>query len=164
MSGELKDIRRRVAAVIREQLTADGWEVFHYHNVIGEGGKYIKVRTGPTTYDYDSEMFEIDNRTVIITAVVGSTTEGYDEEIEDILDDMIDELRVALYRTFCDGGDGQFLRSVVYPIAPTYLDIVGCSLASDTGAVVSGESGIANKPLVVQFTLNTPIRADIEGV
>jgi hypothetical protein len=164
MAGERKDIRLRLAALLRERLEGDGWEVFHYAvAAVPETGQYIIIRTGPTSYDFWSEQFEVDELTMILTCVTAPLTQALDGEIEDIHDDMIDEVRRQLYRAFCDGADGQFLRSAAYPTAPGYLHPAGCSLASDRGASVMQDSGTGQKMLATEFTINTPLFQDVEG-
>lgn len=165
MAGERKDIRRRVAAMLRDELTTDRWEVFHYGDVISEGQQYITVRTGSTSYEFLSANLTVESLRVIIAAVTAYRTEGVDSEIEDTHDDMIDAVRVVLLSAFGGNGDdaGQALVSTEYTEPPAYIDHrLGATLLSDEGAVMRQDSGTGQLSLVTQFVLEVPILTEVE--
>jgi hypothetical protein len=165
MPGERKDIRRRIAAVLRDELSDDGWEIFHYCLVIGEGQKYITIQTGATRYEFLDANFTAEILQVRVLAVTAYRTEGIESEIEDMHDDMIDEVRVALLSDLGNGDDsGQLLVSTDYPTPPSYLDyrIGGVTLVSDEGAVTRQESGTNQVSLVTEFVLEVPILTEVE--
>lgn len=165
-----KNLRRRVAAVLRDQLPE--WETLLDFDSISEGGKYFVVRTGSSTYDFNSmwgqtEQYAHINATVDIDVVVGHVTEGFDEEIEDRYDDALDEMEIALYRAFCvDGGtekSGHELISTDYPTRPDFLAPIGMTLERNSGVGTRLITGIAQKQAGTLFTLNVPVLQDIEG-
>jgi len=166
-----KNLRRRVAGVLKDQLPT--WESLLEFDAIAEGGKYFVVRTGSSTYNFDSawgqtEQYAHIDATVNIDVVVGHVTEGFDEEIEDRYDDALDEMEVALYRAFCldSAGleiSGHDLISTDYPTRPDYLAPGGMTLQSNTGIGMRMITGIAQKQAGTQFTLNVPVLQDIEG-
>ena len=148
------DIRKRVAALLADNVSSP-WQTYSYWK-IAEQSRYLCVRTGPATYDYDSEVLQDTERQFIIRAVIGPVTGGYDGEYDDWADAIIEEVRAAFA---CR--KSALLISTTYPTAPTYLQELGVSLQSDTGLTVGVHSGSANAQFLVDFTLVAPIMQDI---
>lgn len=158
----LKDVRRRVAAVIEDAVAASAmteWVVYPYV-IVAESGKYIFVRTGPTTYEFDSEQLQVEPaRQMVIRAVAFAITGGHDGEIDDEIDDIINVIRDAFA---CDPR-AEWLISTTYTTPPTYLSELGVSVGADTGPVARRITGSDNMQLTVDFTLTVPLRHIIGG-
>lgn len=161
---ERKDARRRLAAVLEDELS-DRWTVLHHDQKPVEGGYYVQIHTGAATIEQRSQQLFYSQVTFDIDVVTVPTTSGQPGEVADVMDDAIDEVEQALIRSFCsDKGNGEFLYvpgHATYDEPPDWLGEEAATLLSNQGDSVKEDGGGVMRA-ASRFQIRVPILREVE--
>jgi hypothetical protein len=147
----LTDLLKRVVACDKEAMTGvKGFTAARYFPYTADTLPYMSNRLGPKSMrESPEDSFEY-TRTILKRLVVAHTTEGFQGQTSDKLNDWLEAFE-DYYR------HNEMLTSATFTTEPEYLSPLGVTLANDDGLVFFSNNGIGVTQIGVEFRLQVPI-------
>lgn len=156
MAINMQELMDRVAALEIEALNSISVAVDAVDRFFYTQGSYpyFVNRLGTIAVDDDGEDLDVYVVEVRMRLIIGHLTEGYDGEIENVLQQYIP----VVIEWF---NERELLQSAAYPLALDDLD-GGARVTGCLGFAVFQQSGIGTAQVGTEFTLRCPFREYIE--